>query len=106
MTSSIYRSKSYSEISILLDLEIITNLNFIECPLEPISNKRSRFYRPFADGQLLNKIEISLYYNCRYIYRKLIIKRSVKFELSFWSSKEKKEKNSFYLYVRVYIPIF
>ncbi len=34
----------YSEISILLSLDFIDNIDFIECPLQPIVNKRCRFY--------------------------------------------------------------
>ena len=33
------RKKYYSEISILLNLDFIDNLGFIECPLKPIVNK-------------------------------------------------------------------
>ena len=34
----------YSEISILLSLDFIDHLGFIECPLKPTINKRSRSY--------------------------------------------------------------
>ena len=40
----------YSRISILLGLD------FNECPLKPIVNKRSRFYRPFADDSFKSRL--------------------------------------------------
>ncbi len=68
----------------------MNNLGFIECdmqpidcPLKPTVNKRSpfywlsRFYRPFADDVILNKIEISLYNN--YILKRKILNKSILF---------------------------